>query len=75
MKLSKRALNKINNLETRLKLAMFYKVTERRISQMIKDNKNDGQLTTASALRLIRELTGLVDSQILEETKTEKSAA
>jgi hypothetical protein len=75
MKLTNKAINKINNLETRLKLAMFYKVTERRISQMIKDNKNDGQLTTASALKLIRELTGLVDAQILEETKTERSAA
>jgi hypothetical protein len=75
MKLTRRAIKNINNLETRLKLAMFFKVTERRISQMIKDNKNDGQFTTASALKLIRELTGLDDSQILEETKTEKSAA
>jgi hypothetical protein len=70
MKLTTIALNKINTLDARLKLAMAFRVTERRVSQMIKDNRDDGQLTTASALRHIREITGLKDSEILEETNS-----
>lgn len=73
MKLTTIALERLDNLENRLRLAMAFMVTERRVSQMIKDNRNDGQLTKASALKLIREITGLLDEQILEETETIKS--
>lgn len=69
MKLTKKALKSLNNLESRLKLAMAFKVTERQVSRLIKDNKEDGKLTNATSLRLIREITGLIDSQILEETE------
>jgi hypothetical protein len=75
MRLSTTAIKAIDHLETRLNLALHFKVTERRVSQMIKDNRKDGQLTTAAALKKLRELTGLDDSQLLEETETEKSAA
>lgn len=69
MKLTPIALQKIDVLEIRLRLALAFKVTERQISKLIKDNRNDGKLTTASVLRLIREETGLSDSEILEETE------
>lgn len=69
MKLTKKALKRLNQLEPRLKMAMAFQITERSVSRLIKDNKIDGQLTRASALKIIRELTGLTDDQILEETE------
>lgn len=66
MKLSTIALDQINKTPTRLKLALELGCTERWISRLIKDNETDGDLTKASAIRVIREETGLTDDQILE---------
>jgi hypothetical protein len=75
MKLTPLALRKIDTLETRLKLALLFKVTERRVSQLIKNNQDNGRLTTAAALQVITNETGLKQSQILEETKVKIKAA
>jgi hypothetical protein len=67
MKISNTALVKINELETRLKLALLFKVGERRVQQIIESNKENGPLTTAGALAIIRAETKLKDKEILEE--------
>lgn len=72
MKLSAIALQKINIPQVRLRLAIQFDCTERWISQLIKDNTPDGDLTKASALNIIREQTGLTDDMILETEETIK---
>jgi phage repressor protein C with HTH and peptisase S24 domain len=67
MRLSQKALQQINTTQVRLRLAMQFDCTERWISQLIKENQSDGDLTKASALQIIREQTGLTDAEILEE--------
>ncbi len=74
MRLSQIALQKINTGQVRLRLAMQFDCTERWISQLIKENLNDGDLTKASALQIIREQTGLSDGEILEEATTTATA-
>jgi hypothetical protein len=69
MKLTTIALRKIDELETRLKLALLFKVTERRVSQLIQANKSFGPLTSTGALDLIKKETGLKASEILENEK------
>lgn len=66
MKLSMVALNKINITPTRLKLALELGCTERWISRLIKDNEPNSDLTLSSALKIIRDETGLSDEEILE---------
>jgi hypothetical protein len=73
MRLTALAKNQVDVLETRLKLALLFKVTERRVSQLIEANKAFGPLTSTSALDLIKKETGLKVSQLLEDV--EKSAA
>lgn len=70
MKLSAVALDKINVTPTRLKLALELGCTERWISRLIKDNDPNNDLTLSSALRIIREETGLTDNEILEDETT-----
>ena len=67
MKVSKIALEKINTPMARIKLAAGLGVTEQSIIGYIKDNKDDGNLTKATAMKIIRDVTGLEDSQILIE--------
>lgn len=67
MILTKKALNEINVTETRLKLGLALKVTEQAVIRYITENKEDGPLTKASALKVIREETGFIDNQILLE--------
>jgi uncharacterized protein YacL (UPF0231 family) len=74
MRLSQIALQKINTGQVRLRLAMQFDCTERWISQLIKENLNDGDLTKASALEIIRTQTGLTDTEILEQVSTEATA-
>jgi hypothetical protein len=69
MKLSRKALNKIDVLEVRLKLALLFKVTERRVSQMIKSNEPFSKLTSLPAVQLIQEETGLTPDEILVADK------
>lgn len=68
MKLSADALDKINKTPIRLKLALELNCTERWVSILIKENEPNSDLTKSSALRIIREETGLTDEQILEDT-------
>lgn len=75
MRLSATALQKINTTQVRLRLAMQFDCTERWISQLIKENQNDGDLTKASAMQIIREQTGLTDQEILVEETTEAEPA
>lgn len=69
MRLTKKALDKINQKETRLRLALALKCTEQWIIKLIDANKHNGPLTTASALAVIRTETKLSDDQILEAEK------
>ncbi len=67
MKLTKNALKAINTIDTRLRLAFALKFSETWIRSLIADNKENGPLTTAKALAVIRDETGLKDDDILEE--------
>lgn len=68
MKLTNKAIGKFKK-STCLRLGLALGFTERWITQVVKDNKPNGPLTTAAALKVIREETGLKDSQILEESE------
>jgi hypothetical protein len=65
MRLTKKALVAINQQDTRLKLALALSCTEQWIIKIIKANKDNGPLTTASALMVIRQETKMKDDQIL----------
>jgi hypothetical protein len=69
MKLTERAIGLINNRRIILKLALVLDFTELWINKLIAANKEDAALTSATALKVIREETGLTDSEILEEEK------
>lgn len=66
MKLSKKAIGKIDK-RVKLELAIALKFTEYWVGKLVEKNKNNGPLTTPSALQVIREFTGLSDDQILVE--------
>lgn len=68
MKLSKKALKKIDAADTRLKLALAMGFSETWIRKCIKKNKENGPLTTISALRIIQRETGLNESEVLTES-------
>lgn len=74
MKLTERAINAINQ-ETKLRLAIALKFTEYWMGKIIDNNKDNGPLTTAAALKVIRDETGLDDSEILEEATKPKEVA
>jgi hypothetical protein len=65
MKLSEKALQEINNPNTRLKLALALGLTEQSIIRLI--SKNHDALTKAAALKVIKSETGMKESQILVE--------
>jgi hypothetical protein len=65
MRLKKSVLNKINTLDVRLKLASALQFSETWIRELIRQNKENGPLTTFKALEVIREETGLSDDQLL----------
>lgn len=65
MRLTKKALTAINQKDIRLKLALALKCTEQWIIKIIVANKDNGPLTTASALEVIRQETKMKDDQIL----------
>lgn len=72
MTLRKSILTKINNNQARLRLAAELNVSENTIRNYI--NGNSDQLTLAAALKVIREVTGLDDDQILVENKAKVTA-
>jgi hypothetical protein len=65
MKLSQKALKAINTPVIRKRLMDVLGCTEFTISRYIQ--KNSDNLTKAAAMQVIREVTGLPDSEILEE--------
>jgi len=66
MKLSQKALKAINNPVTRRRLMDVLGCTEFTIARYIQ--KNSDNLTKAAAMQVIREVTGLANSEILEES-------
>lgn len=75
MKLSERAINAINTRPVILKLALALDFTELWINKLIAANKEDAALTSATAMKVIREATGLTDAEILEEEKEPANSA
>jgi hypothetical protein len=69
MKLTRKAIKAVDKQDIRLKLALGLGFSEQWIIKVIDSNKQNGPLTTAKALQVIREETGLTDSEILEEEK------
>lgn len=75
MKLTQHTIKLIKNWKVRLQLCAVLDVTDQTIGDYIKKNKPNGPLTTFSALKVIREATGLSDSEILEEVEAEAGIA
>jgi predicted transcriptional regulator len=69
MKLTNRALTIINTPKTRVKIAAALGYTEQWIMKLIKDNKENGTLTTVKAMRVILKETGLKQSEVLTEVE------
>lgn len=68
MKLTQKAIAALSKRDTVLKLALALGFTEVWIDRLIRKNKENGTLTTAKALQVIGEETGLSNQEILEET-------
>jgi hypothetical protein len=75
MKLSNIALERISDRKVLLQIALSLDFSEQWMRRVIENNKDNGPLTTALALRVIRDETGLTDEQILEEEKSEPATA
>ncbi len=69
MKLSNIALEQISERKVILKLALALDFTEQWMRRVIENNKDNGPLTTAKALQVIKLETGLTDKEILEENE------
>lgn len=69
MKLTNKAKEAITNRASVLKLALALDFSELWIDKLIEANKNNGPLTTAKALQIIQEETGLTQDDILEESQ------
>lgn len=70
MRIKQQVLQQINTPRIRWRLMQVLGVVERTINRHIANNSDE--LTKASALKVIREETGLSDDQILEEVEPEK---
>lgn len=73
MKLSNKAIESLGDRATILALALALDFSELWITKSIAANKENGPLTTAKALQVIREKTQLSDIEILEETEEAKA--
>ncbi len=69
MKLTEIAIEKLNTVENRLKLALFLNVTEQTIIRYL-NNIEDGPLTKEYSKGYISKLTGLTESELLEDKIT-----
>lgn len=67
MKLSNNAIGKIT-VRTRNRLALELDCSVPTIDRWIKENEPNGDLTKATAVKVIAEETGLKESKILEES-------
>lgn len=75
MKLTQKALDSINNRATILALALGLDFTELWVNKLIEANKENSALTTAKAISIIKEKTGLDDQEILEEEPIKEKQA
>lgn len=66
MKLTQKVLLAIHNPSVRRELTVALKCTDQTIIRYIKGNEDNGELTKAAALKVIREVTELSDQEILE---------
>lgn len=66
MKLTAKAITAISNRGSMLALALALGFTEVWIVKLIEANKENGPLTTAKALQVIKSESGLNESEILE---------
>lgn len=73
MILTEQALRLINVQNIRLLLAIELGYTEAWIITLIDKNKRNSPLTTASALKVIKQETGLSEEEILEEETIKES--
>lgn len=67
MRLSQKAIDAIDNKTVHSKLALALNFTDTWIRGLIAKNKENSYLTTAKALEVIRQETGLSDEEILEK--------
>lgn len=67
MKLTKKAINKLDR-KRRLQIAIALNFSEQWINKVVAANKENGPLTTLKAIEIIRQETGLTDSDILIDT-------
>lgn len=75
MKLSNKCINRIQgNRNIVLRLALDLDFTEIWIIKLLEANKDNGPLTTAKALQVIREELNLSDAEVLEESEVKESA-
>jgi hypothetical protein len=74
MKLTKLAINRINDAKVIAELMKALGFSEQWVRRLAAQNKMNGPLTTYRALEVIRRETGLEDSKILESPKLKKVA-
>lgn len=74
MKLTKLAINKINDARIIAELMKALGFSEQWVRKLAAQNKINGPLTTYRALEVIRRETGLEDSKILEAPRLKKVA-
>lgn len=72
MRLTKKGITAINNPAVRLKLALGLAFTEGWVISLIGANKDNGPLTTAKALQIIKSETGLKTQELLEDLPVSK---
>lgn len=73
MRLKPNVLEQLDNRDTRFRLAQVLNCSESTVRRYM--SLNDDNLTKAAALKVIREETGLDDSEILEEEPAETAKA
>jgi hypothetical protein len=67
MKISKKALQNLHSRQAKAALMGVLGFSEVWITKVIKANKPNGPLTTAAAIKVIEQETGMSQEQILEE--------
>ncbi len=70
MQLTEIGIQKLNTVENRLKLGLFLGITEQSVIRYITNNTEDGPLTRQYVKPYICDLTGLTESELLEEKIT-----
>lgn len=74
MKLTTKAIESMDKA-TILALALALDFRETWVKRLVDQNKDNGPLTTAKALQVIKENTGLADTDLLEEVEPSKIAS